>query len=104
MLRKLNKIKEIYHFENGVKVMGPNNRMGKISVKLYGDCSKITGYSLAWSDESYHLVGDCSNLSGDCSGLGGDCSGLTGDVTHLTGICTGIVGDCTGLEGSFDHC
>lgn len=85
MLKKLRKdiSKELYHFANGVKVLGKNKNM-------MGDCSNLNG--------------DCTGLKGDCTDLRGDCSFLIGDLTGLIGDCTGLIGNCSRLCGNLDEC
>ena len=65
---------ELYHYVDGVKILGTNPEMR----------------------------GNCTGLRGNCSGLRGDCSELQGDCSELWGNCTGLRGDCSGLRGNLD--
>jgi hypothetical protein len=55
ILKRIKK-EELYHFVDGIKVIGKNKKMH----------------------------GDCSGLSGDCTDLNGNCSGLSGDLDLIT--------------------
>jgi len=92
MIKALRRIeeKELYHYKNGVKIMGKNPRMSGFLTGLWGDCTD------AWGDFTW-LKGNCTWLVGDCTGLEGDCSGILGD-------CTGIKGNCSDIFGNLDQC
>ena len=77
MKKNLTKIEnKLFHFTDGRKKEGKND-------KMLGYC--------------YGLYGNCSGLYGGCSLLSGDCSGLRGD-------CYGLYGNCSGLRGDLDDC
>ncbi len=59
-MKKLLKEKktELYHYKDGVKIEGQNEKMSGYCTGLSGDCS--------W------LSGDCTELRGYCTGLSGD--------------------------------
>ena len=59
-------IQNLFHFKEGIRLEGPNEKMFGNCTGLFGNCSD--------------LYGNCSRLYGDCSDLRGDCSRLRGDL------------------------
>ncbi len=68
---------DLFHYVNGIKVVGAH-------AGLYGDFSGTRG--------------DCSDLHGDCSGLRDNCTDLWGDCTGVNGSGTDMWGDLSSCE------
>ena len=54
-LKRINRMKELYYYDDGNKIIGKNNKM----------------------------TGNCTGLSGNCSGLWGYCTELYGDLSEI---------------------
>jgi len=56
MIKALRRIeeKELYHYKNGVKIMGKNPRMSGFLTGLWGDCTDAWGNEI--SDYSQNLL------------------------------------------------